>query len=156
MLAELVDLFTPMGSVVLAPFTGTITTAIACLKTARSCISVERDESCFRSALDRLRKYFSRSWVLPTIQGSDDKHRQEEGSTSELPCNEARVGLSKYTPSTSHVATKHKNSASQSLPISQLTKEDQCSVDTSIPVTLAAKTPSPLQRAPGRKFVKAL
>jgi site-specific DNA-methyltransferase (adenine-specific) len=45
---------TPTGGLVLDPFTGSATTGVACLKTGRDFIGIEKDESYYAIAVRRL------------------------------------------------------------------------------------------------------
>lgn len=138
MLAGLIDLFKPSGVVDLHSFAGTLNTTITCLKTSRSCISLEMDERWFRAALYWLRNYLPSSSFVPTFQATDDKHRQKGGTTSAFPCIEAVVWFPKDAPSTPHFVYKDKISATQSLHISQLSQENKCAVYNSVAASLAA------------------
>lgn len=55
LLAEILDLFVPEEGSVLDPYAGTLTTAIACMSSKRTCECIEKDPSCFREAHARLR-----------------------------------------------------------------------------------------------------
>ena len=56
LLIELMTTFCPDGGSVLDAYGGTFSTALACMETGRSCLSVEKDAECFRHAHARLRK----------------------------------------------------------------------------------------------------
>lgn len=59
LLVELLTTFCPDGGLVLDAYGGTLTTALACIETRRSCVSIEKDPECFRLAHERLRKKIS-------------------------------------------------------------------------------------------------
>lgn len=51
---ELVDLFCPIQGSVLDPFGGAFSTAVACMNSSRSCVSLEADERAYRASFNRL------------------------------------------------------------------------------------------------------
>lgn len=55
LLTEILDIFIPGDGVVMDPYAGTLTTAIACMQSGRRCFSIEKDAVCFSEALARLR-----------------------------------------------------------------------------------------------------
>lgn len=55
LITELLDLFMPENGVVLDAYAGTMTTAIACMQSKRSCYCMEKDPLCYREAQARLR-----------------------------------------------------------------------------------------------------
>lgn len=56
LMVELLDDFTCPGETVLDPFMGSGTTGVACVKTGRSFVGVERDPDYFEIACERIRK----------------------------------------------------------------------------------------------------
>lgn len=54
LLVELLTTFCPENGSVLDAYAGTMTTALACLETGRSCVCIEKDPECFRLAHARL------------------------------------------------------------------------------------------------------
>ncbi len=54
LLAEIIDHFVPPYGTTMDLFGGTLTLAIAALKTSRRCIVIENDEKCFHLAINRL------------------------------------------------------------------------------------------------------
>jgi len=54
---RLVEMCSPVGGVVLDPFLGSGTTAIACLETGRDFIGVEKNEGYYQVALDRVAQH---------------------------------------------------------------------------------------------------
>ena len=55
---EILRSFCLNGGHVFDGFGGTLTTAIACIRTGRGCVVMEKDEKCFRLALRRLYNVF--------------------------------------------------------------------------------------------------
>lgn len=55
LLTEILTTFCPEDGSVLDAFAGTMSTALACLETNRSCVCTEMDSECFRPAHERLR-----------------------------------------------------------------------------------------------------
>lgn len=53
---KIIALFCPHGGTVLDPFGGTLTTAIAATATNCECVVIEKDESSFNKAVQRLSK----------------------------------------------------------------------------------------------------
>lgn len=51
---ELVDLFSPIQGSVLDPFGGAFSTAVACMRSSRSCVALEADERVYKVSLERL------------------------------------------------------------------------------------------------------
>ena len=72
MLGELVDLFTPQGGTVCDRYGGTLTTAIACIRTGRKCYTTEKNKECFEAAIIRLGKF------QPTYIPTDNIHIERE------------------------------------------------------------------------------
>lgn len=56
---ELVVLFTEPSALVLDPFMGSGSTALGCIKTGRRFIGIERDETHFATACERIRKAYA-------------------------------------------------------------------------------------------------
>jgi DNA modification methylase len=56
---ELVALFTEPSALVLDPFMGSGSTALGCIKTGRRFIGIERDETHFATACERIRKAYA-------------------------------------------------------------------------------------------------
>jgi len=54
LLLELVDLFTDPGDLVLDPFAGSLTTAVACKQLGRRCIAIEMDAGYVQAGIKRL------------------------------------------------------------------------------------------------------
>lgn len=72
LMLELVDLFTDPGETVLDAFAGSGTTGLACVRTGREFIGIEKDPKYFAVAVERLRAEESGSTV----------HAQRAGQTS--------------------------------------------------------------------------
>lgn len=51
---ELVDLFSPLQGSVLDPFGGAFSTAVECMKSSRSCVSIEVDDRAHNTSVNRL------------------------------------------------------------------------------------------------------
>lgn len=60
LMRELIGLFSNAGDIVLDPFMGSGTTGIACLKLGRAFIGIEKDETHFETACERVRDAYSR------------------------------------------------------------------------------------------------
>jgi len=56
MFERLVEMLSPVGGVVCDPFTGSGTTGIACIRTGRKFIGIEKDDRYFDIARNRLEK----------------------------------------------------------------------------------------------------
>lgn len=67
MLSELIDLFCSHEGLVMDPYAGTLTAAIASLRIGRKCISIEKNKDCFNRALERLSNYLPSSIALQNI-----------------------------------------------------------------------------------------
>lgn len=52
---EFIEIFTPLDGAVIDPFSRTMTTGLACLRSNRSCHLIEKGPDCFKSAVRRLR-----------------------------------------------------------------------------------------------------
>lgn len=56
MIAESIDMLTPLNGKVLDPYDGAPTTEVKALKSSRSCVLIEKDVDCFEDAVVRLQK----------------------------------------------------------------------------------------------------
>lgn len=56
LMAKIVNRFSCVGATVLDPFMGSGTTGIACIKTGRKFIGIEKDATHFENALNRIKK----------------------------------------------------------------------------------------------------
>ncbi len=91
MLAELIDLFSPAKGVAVDMYGGTFTLAIACLRTARKCLVIEKEESIYDQALARLRMITSKMSEISKVkeesvefisyfdQETSEDHKDSEG-----------------------------------------------------------------------------
>lgn len=57
MMAAIGDLFTPHGGSVLAPYSGSMSISIACMKTGRRCFSIEKNSNWFKAAVKSLCRF---------------------------------------------------------------------------------------------------
>lgn len=54
LLTEMIDLYCPVGGLVMDPYATTLKTPISCLQTSRRCTAIEQDKRCHKEALERL------------------------------------------------------------------------------------------------------
>jgi len=76
LMADLILLYTQPGDVVLDPFMGSGTTGVACLKTGRRFIGIERDPKWFDVAEKRLRRAVSDAAMQPDFFAPMAKAKQ--------------------------------------------------------------------------------
>ena len=77
---RLVEMCSPIGGVVLDPFIGSGTTAIACLETGRDFIGVEKNEGYYQVALDRVAQHqFLEVSEYPTLKLVEPESQKTQG-----------------------------------------------------------------------------
>ena len=77
---RLVEMCSPVGGVVLDPFLGSGTTAIACLETGRDFIGVEKNEGYYQVALDRVAQHQSlEASEYPTLKLVETESQKTQG-----------------------------------------------------------------------------
>ncbi len=76
MLAELMDIFSPHGGLVIDMFAGSLTSAIAALRCGRNIIAIEKDKACYDLAIERLRLHLP-STISILIRGRRDDFRSD-------------------------------------------------------------------------------
>lgn len=74
MFQSFVERFSDRGDVVLDPFMGSGTTGVACVKTGRSFVGVEQNETYFAAACDRIRKAYAQPDMF--VEASKPVHEQ--------------------------------------------------------------------------------
>ena len=74
---ELMITFAPTAENTFDGFGGTLTTALACLRTGRLCVVVEQDKHCFDLAVERLYQTYCEIY---TKDGPATTHNALEGS----------------------------------------------------------------------------
>lgn len=72
LMRELVELFTDPGDLVLDPFAGSLTTAVACKQLGRRCIAIEMDEGYVKAGIKRLESTTLPLFVLPPEKATQE------------------------------------------------------------------------------------
>lgn len=86
---EIMRTYCPMGGHVFDGFGGTLKTALACLKTGRSCVVVEKDKHCFEIAVERLHEVY-----LELYTDKDGEVLRFETRLSQTELEQRRIGRS--------------------------------------------------------------
>ena len=112
LVTRIVQTFCPFEGVVVDPFPGPLTTALACLKSKRSCVSISSECDGFNYALGRLRIHaagnatleqledFSRQVKTPRIAPSASSPNPEGNGSESKEVNSSPEGMSTDTPTT--------------------------------------------------------
>ena len=90
---HLIRLFSPSCGSVINPFAGPMTVALACLKTSRSCVSIEDSTPAMKYAIARLRVYATPTSTMEKLYTYVDEVDLTDSDTSETP---VQVPVAKY------------------------------------------------------------
>jgi len=64
----------PIGATVLDPYAGSGTTAIACIRTGRKFIGIEKDPKHYQTACERIDRELAQGILLPANDGAETRH----------------------------------------------------------------------------------